>query len=93
MNLKFIGLVCLDMFLQCTNYKRSMSRDSGSKVKKPINVANIAHSWVFELLMLRGLKVSGMIDLDVNLCLTSFGGWRSSGLGSKVENRKILTSS
>ena len=34
-------LVCLDMSLQCTNHKRSMSCDSGSKVKKPINVANI----------------------------------------------------
>ena len=51
-NLKFIELVCLDMFLQCTNYKRSMSRDSRSKVKKPINVANLAQSKVFEPLML-----------------------------------------
>ena len=41
----------------------------------------------------RGLKCSGTIDLDVTLCLTTFGGWQSSGLGSKVKNRKIFTSS
>ena len=51
-NLKFIGLVCLSMFLPCTNYKRSMSRDSGSKMKKPINVANMAQPRAFEPLML-----------------------------------------
>ena len=40
------------MLLQCINYKRSMSRDSGSKVKKPKSVANIAQSRAFEPLML-----------------------------------------
>ena len=44
-------LVCLGMLLQCTNYKRSMSRDSGSKVKSR-KVANIAQPKVFEPLML-----------------------------------------
>ena len=52
MNLKLIELVCLGMHLHCTNYKRSMSRDSGSKVKTPINVANLAQPKVFEPLML-----------------------------------------
>ena len=33
-NLKLIELVCLGMLLQCTNYKRSLSRDSESKVNK-----------------------------------------------------------
>ena len=33
-------------------YKRSMSRDSGSTVIKPINVANIAQFKLFEPLML-----------------------------------------
>ena len=72
-----------------------MSRDSGSKVKKPMNVANIAQSRAFELLNAdaRCLKVSGMIDLDVNLCLTTFGGWRSSGFKSKVNIKKAFTSS
>ena len=51
-NLELIGLACLDMFLQCTNYERSMSRDSESKVKKPINLASIAQSRAFEPLML-----------------------------------------
>ena len=51
-NLKLIGLVCLDMSLHCTNYKRSMSRDSGSKVKKSKSVANIAQFKVFRSLML-----------------------------------------
>ena len=27
----------------------------------------------------RDLKLLGMIDLYVNLCLTTFGGWRSTG--------------
>ena len=47
-----MGLVCLGMSLQCTNYKRSMSRDSGSKVKKPKSVANIAQFRAFESLIL-----------------------------------------
>ena len=51
-NLKLIRLVCLDMSLQCTNYERSTSRDSESKVKKPINLASIAQSRAFEPLML-----------------------------------------
>ena len=51
-NLNLIGLVCLDMSLQCTSHERSMSRDSGSKVKKPINVANLAQSRAFQPLML-----------------------------------------
>ena len=34
---------------------------------------------VFEPLMLQNLKLPGMIDLHVNLCLTAFGGWRSTG--------------
>ena len=50
--LKLIGLVCLDMFLHCTNYECSMSRDSGSKVKKTKSVANLAQSRAFEPLML-----------------------------------------
>ena len=41
----------------------------------------------------RGLKCSGMIDLDINLCLTTFGGWQSCGFKSKVNNRIIFTSS
>ena len=48
-----IRLVCLGMFLQCTNYERSMSRDSGSKVKKPKSVANLAQPRTFEPLMLQ----------------------------------------
>ena len=44
--------MCLGMSLQCTNYKRSMSRDLGSKVKKPKSVDNIAQLKAFELLML-----------------------------------------
>ena len=40
------------MSLQCTNYKRSMSRDSGSKVKKMNSVVKIAQPKVFESLML-----------------------------------------
>ena len=40
------------MNLQCTNYKRFMSRDSGSNVKKPKSVANVAQPKVFERLML-----------------------------------------
>ena len=51
-NLKLIGLVCLGMHLQCTNYKRFMLRDSRSKIKKSKSVANIAQSKVFEPLML-----------------------------------------
>ena len=51
-NLKLVGLVCLDMSFQCTNYERSMLRDSESKVKKLINVANLAQSRAFEPLML-----------------------------------------
>ena len=51
-NLKLIGLMCLDMSLHCTSYIRSMSRDSGSKIKKPKHVANFAQSKVFEPLML-----------------------------------------
>ena len=47
-----MGLVCPGMSLQCTNHECSMSRDSGSKVKKPINVANLAQSRAFEPLML-----------------------------------------
>ena len=35
-----------------TNYKRSMSRDSGSKVKKLIKFANIVQSKAFKPLML-----------------------------------------
>ena len=50
--MKCIGLVCLDMSLHCTNHERSMSRDSESKVEKPINVANLAQSRAFEPLML-----------------------------------------
>ena len=45
-------MVNLNLFLQCTNYKRSMSRDPGTKVKKTINNVNIAQSRAFELLML-----------------------------------------
>ena len=59
MNLKFIGLMCLGVFLQCTNYKRFMSRDSGSKVKKLINIANIVQFKVLEALMLEALKFQG----------------------------------
>ena len=44
--------MCLDMFLQCTNREHSMSGDSRSKAKKPINVANLAQSRAFEPLML-----------------------------------------
>ena len=33
----------------------------------------------FEPLMLETLKCSEMIDPHVNLCLTTFGGWRSTG--------------
>ena len=40
----------------------------------------------------RDLKFSGMIDLNVNLCQTSFGGLQSTGLGSTVKNRKIFRS-
>ena len=40
------------MSLQCTNYTRCMSRDSGSNVKKPKSVANIAQPKGFEPLML-----------------------------------------
>ena len=36
--------VCLGMSLQCTNYKRSTSRDSGSKITKTKSAANIARS-------------------------------------------------
>ena len=39
------------MLLQCTNHKRFVSRDSGSKVKKTKNVANIAQSKVSEPLL------------------------------------------
>ena len=51
-NLKFTGLVCLTRHLHCTNYKRSMSRDSGSMVKKLIKFAKIVQSKAFESLML-----------------------------------------
>ena len=34
--MKFSGLVCLIMFLHCTNYKRSMSCDLGLQIKKLI---------------------------------------------------------
>ena len=50
--LKLSGLVCLNMLLQCTNYERSMSRDSGSKIKRPKSVAKIAQPKAFEPLML-----------------------------------------
>ena len=51
-NLKIIELVCFGMSLQCTIYEHSISRDSGSKIKKPIIVANLAQSKVFESLVL-----------------------------------------
>ena len=51
--MKLIELVCFGMLLQCNNYKRSMSRDSRSKIKKPKNVANNAQVKVFESLMLK----------------------------------------
>ena len=52
-----------------------MLGDSGSKVKKLINFANIVQSKAFEPLMLETLKFSGMVDLNGNLCFTTFGGW------------------
>ena len=50
--MKFTGLVSLTKYLHCINHKCSMLRDSGSKVKKLINVANIVQSKGFEPLML-----------------------------------------
>ena len=78
MNLKFTGLVCLTRYVHCTYSKRSISRESRSKVKKLINVANFVLSQAFELLMLRDLNFSGMVDLNGNLCFRSFGRWRST---------------
>ena len=76
------------MFLQCTNHERSMSHDSGSKVKKPINVANLAQSRGISTADARGLKCSGMIDLDVNLGLTTCGGGSHVVWGQKSIIRK-----
>ena len=45
-------MVCLTRYLHCINHKSFMSRDSGSKVKKPINVADSAQCKAFEPRML-----------------------------------------
>ena len=50
--MELIGLVFPGMLLQCSNYKRSVSRDSKSKVKNLRSVANLAQSRAFESLLL-----------------------------------------
>ena len=43
----------------------------------------------FEPLGARDLKFSEMIDPNVNLCLTTFEGWRSASQKSKVKNQNL----
>ena len=51
-----------------------MSRDSGSKVKKIDKICQY-------------LKFSGMVDLNVNLCLTTFGGGGQQVKGQRSKNK------